>query len=156
MPPTEMSSCSMAPAASSGDKSGRGSRRGRVVHRSDVVYRQAVGSFRGAILERHRRVQESRKAEMRAEAFRLASKAAEQFAFKRLYLFGSAVEARPVSVWSDIDLAVEGLPGDRFLELAGALSAGTSWPVDLKPYEELPASLRQRIALRGMVLHDRG
>ncbi len=92
---------------------------------------------------------------MRTEAARLACIVASRFPIRRLYLYGSVVDARPLSVWSDIDLAVEGLPPDRFLELSGALIAETDYPVDLKPIEELAEDQRRHIELRGVLLHER-
>jgi predicted nucleotidyltransferase len=92
---------------------------------------------------------------MSGEAARLARTVARRFPIKRLYLYGSVANARPLSVWSDIDLAVEGLPPDLFLELAGALAAGTDYPVDLKPIEELAEDQRRSIALRGVLLYER-
>ena len=92
---------------------------------------------------------------MRAEASRLANEMAGRFPFRRLYLFGSVADGRPLSVWSDMDLAVEGLPPGRFLDLAGALAAASSHTVDLKPMEELAADQRRRIALEGVLIYER-
>jgi predicted nucleotidyltransferase len=114
-----------------------------------------MGSYRSAIIARHAHEQETRKSSMRAEAERLAAAVADRFAFTRLHLYGSAVDARPVSVWSDLDFAVEGLPPELLLDLAGALAALTTMEVDLKPLEELPAETRQHIERQGLVLHGR-
>jgi predicted nucleotidyltransferase len=92
---------------------------------------------------------------MRAEAARLAETVASRFPVKRLYLHGSLADGRPLSVWSDIDLAVEGLPADRLLDLAGALTAAARYPIDIKPVEELADDQRRRIALRGVLLYER-
>ena len=92
---------------------------------------------------------------MRAEATLLAGTVASQFPIKRLYLYGSVVDARPLSAWSDIDLAVEGLPPDRVLALAGALATAARHPVDIKPIEELADDQRRRIALEGVLLYER-
>lgn len=114
-----------------------------------------MGSFRAAIVERHRRAQQARRAGMRADAERLARTVASRFPLERLYLFGSVAENRPLAAWSDMDLAVEGLPPDRFLELAGALASATSYTVDLKPIEGLAEDQRRQIRLRGVLLHER-
>ena len=121
----------------------------------DVVYPLRMAPYRAAIIERHRRAQSARRTRMRAEAARLAGIVGSQFPIRRLYLYGSVVDARPLAVWSDIDLAVEGLPPGRFLELSGALTAATEYHVDLKPMEELAEDQRRHIALQGVLLLER-
>ena len=94
---------------------------------------------------------------MRAEALRLASEAARSFSFRRLYLIGSAVQpSRPLSVWSDLDLVVEGLDVRDYLRLAAALQAQTRYPVDLKPLEELAPEAQRGVAAAGILLYERG
>jgi predicted nucleotidyltransferase len=59
---------------------------------------------------------------------------------------------------SDIDLVVEGLPGGTALFRAGAELEDLARPfeVDLVPYEEARAELRDRVRREGEVLYDRG
>ena len=93
---------------------------------------------------------------MREEAYRLAALAAERFSFRRLYLFGSVVADTPLAVWSDIDLAVEGLAPEDYFRLLGTLTAATGYLLDLKPWEELARETRERIEQIGELLHDAG
>ncbi len=93
---------------------------------------------------------------MRAEAVRLARLATERFSFRRLFLYGSVADGSPLSVWSDIDLAVEGLALDDYFKLLGTLRAEAGYPLDIKPWEDLPRPTRQRIIATGQVLHDAG
>lgn len=93
---------------------------------------------------------------MRAEAVRLARLATERFSFRRLYLYGSVATGSPLSVWSDIDLAVVGLAPDDYFKLLGALSAEAGYPVDVKPWEALARPTRQHIIATGKVLYDAG
>ena len=51
----------------------------------------------------------------REEAKRLASLLTDKgYEFKKLHLFGSSLNNRPLAPWSDIDLAIEGLRNDLF------------------------------------------
>ncbi len=113
-------------------------------------------SYRSRIVERQRRRQRRMRAAMRAEAVRLAGLATERFSFRRLYLYGSVATGSPLSVWSDIDLAVEGLPPDDYFKLLGTLSAEAGYPLDIKPWEELPPATREHVIATGAVLHDAG
>ena len=115
-----------------------------------------AGSFRARLIERHRRRQRRTRAAMHAEAVRLARLATERFSFRRLYLYGSVATGSPLSVWSDIDLAVEGLAPDDYFKLLGTLSAEAGYPIDVKPWEELPRPTRRHIIATGPVLHAAG
>jgi predicted nucleotidyltransferase len=75
----------------------------------------------------------------------------ENYGAQRVVLFGSLATGS-VSEASDVDLAVEGLPGPRYYAALSDLMALLSCPVDLVRMEEAPESLRQRIAAEGEVL----
>lgn len=79
----------------------------------------------------------------------------KDFNFKRLYLFGSTVEDGTLHSWSDIDLAVEGLRSDLYLKLYALLLKEARFPVDIKPYEELDKSIRERIKKKGVILYEK-
>ena len=111
-------------------------------------------SFRHRIIQRHRCRQRRMKAAMYDEAVRLSRLAAARFRFRRLYLFGSVTGTSHLAVWSDIDLAVEGLATEDYWPLVGTLTAEANYRVDLKPLEEMPAAARQRIETTGVVLHE--
>jgi predicted nucleotidyltransferase len=85
----------------------------------------------------------------------MAEEAAAQFSFRRLYLFGSTVGSGALSVWSDLDLAVEGLPDGDFLRLLSFLAGRSAVGVDLKPLEALPPDAREEVRRAGMVLYER-
>lgn len=90
----------------------------------------------------------------RAEAKRLAQILADEFGVKRVYLFGSfawGFETRPDS---DIDLAVEGLPPEKFFKAYGRLENTTRYAFDLVPLEQARSRLRERILKSGIVLYD--
>ncbi len=91
---------------------------------------------------------------MRREAERLARLAGERYRFRRLYLFGSVARSARLAVWSDIDLAVEGLAPEDYWPLVGLLTADAKYPLDVKVLEDLPAASRNEIRAFGVVLHE--
>lgn len=66
-------------------------------------------------------------------------------------LFGSLATG-DVRETSDVDLAVRGLPANRYFAMAGALMAHFVAPVDLVRLEDAPQSLCDRIAQEGRPL----
>ena len=91
---------------------------------------------------------------MRREAERLARLAGERYRFRRLYLFGSVARSARLAVWSDIDLAVEGLAPEDYWPLVGLLTADSKYPLDVKVLEDLPAASRNEVRASGVVLHE--
>ena len=70
---------------------------------------------------------------------------------RRTWLFGSLAEGAP-RIESDVDLAVEGVPRDRYFELLAALMELFGTRVDLVRMEDAPASLIERIRATGRAL----
>jgi predicted nucleotidyltransferase len=64
---------------------------------------------------------------------------------RRVWLFGSLARGRSPDFRSDMDLAVEGLPGDRYFEAVGVLLGRLPCQVDLVEMERAPAALRRNI-----------
>ena len=92
----------------------------------------------------------SRRALLPAMVERLRALGAE-----RIWLFGSLAQHAgwgAPSCDSDIDLAVEGLPADRFFAAYGILWDLAGEPVDLVALEDAAPELRQRILSDGEVL----
>ena len=105
---------------------------------------------------RHRVAERRRLAAVRARRLRQGLPAAVQllreiYGARRVVLFGSLATGS-VSETSDVDLAVEGLPGPRYFAALSDLMTLLACPVDLIRTEEAPESLRQRIAAEGQVL----
>jgi len=73
---------------------------------------------------------------------------------RRVWLVGSLAEGGRVHLRSDIDLLVEGLPGERYLRVVSALYEGlpAGWEVDVIRYEELDRDEAAALAGRGEVL----
>jgi predicted nucleotidyltransferase len=71
---------------------------------------------------------------------------------RRVWLFGSLARGRQPDFRSDVDLAVEGLPGEQYFRLVSELQSLVCSPVDLVEMERAPAALRDRILAEGVVL----
>jgi predicted nucleotidyltransferase len=63
----------------------------------------------------------------------------------RVWLFGSLAAGAPQDDRSDIDLAVEGLPPDRYYRMVSELDRVARCPVDLVEMERARPALRRRI-----------
>ena len=74
-----------------------------------------------------------------------------EFGVKKLWIFGSALDAD--SEPNDIDLAVEGIPSDRFFKYYGRLFDALSKPVDLVDMDS-EAPIRHIVRKRGRVIFD--
>ena len=65
----------------------------------------------------------------RAEAEQVAWQLVREHGAKRVLLFGSIARGWPLRPESDIDLAVEGMPADRFFKIGrGSRPAAVSFP----------------------------
>jgi predicted nucleotidyltransferase len=64
---------------------------------------------------------------------------------QKVWLFGSVARGRPQDERSDIDLAVEGLPGNLFFRMLGELDQLLHCPVDLVEMETASHLLRENI-----------
>jgi len=107
-----------------------------------------------AILQRqsttHSQLERRRKRAMRV-ARQAASLLQTEFDAKKVVLFGSLAIPENFTLWSDIDLAVFGIPDDRFYAVAiTGLSA--EFKVDLIDAETCKASLRDAIERDGITL----
>lgn len=76
------------------------------------------------------------------------------FKFKRIYLFGSAIKEKPLSSSSDIDLAIEGLDETRYYRAYACLLKNSKFRVDLKPFESLDKSLKEKILKEGRIIYE--
>ncbi len=77
----------------------------------------------------------------------------ERFAATRVAVFGSLANRACFTPWSDVDLAVWGIPPDRFYRAVAAVTGLTpSYEVDLVDAESCRSSLRQAIEREGIDL----
>jgi predicted nucleotidyltransferase len=77
----------------------------------------------------------------------------KRYGVKRVILFGSLCRAGRFHRGSDIDLAVEGIPPQKFIRAGADLMMSLDWPVDLKPLEELDEFFRELIFQQGEVIY---
>ncbi len=77
----------------------------------------------------------------------------ERFAATRVAVFGSLVKRACFTPWSDVDLAVWGIPPDQFYRAVAAVTGLTpSYEVDLVDVESCRPGLRQVIEREGIDL----
>jgi len=72
---------------------------------------------------------------------------------KKVFLFGSTAKGRERS-GSDLDLACEGLPSERFFEALGKLLLFAGRNIDLIDLDEVKEPLRRRIEREGILLYE--
>ncbi|MDZ7314003.1 MAG: nucleotidyltransferase domain-containing protein [candidate division KSB1 bacterium] len=72
---------------------------------------------------------------------------------KRIILFGSLCRTERFHRGSDIDLAVEGIPPQKFIRAGADLMMALDWPIDLKPLEEVDKFFREMILTKGEVIY---
>lgn len=124
---------------------------------SDAAVEELPGWVRG--LQRRvldeREVAERWRAARQEEVERAASALCELAGVRRVVLFGSLARGE-ASPGSDVDLWVEGLEAERWLDaIAVARAAISGAEVDLVRAEAASPALRARVALEGMVLRER-
>jgi predicted nucleotidyltransferase len=91
-----------------------------------------------------------------SEAFAVAKSIANElikrFGSKKVFLFGSLARG-DFNKWSDIDIAVWGLPANDFYKAVAFASGFSSvWKVDIVDLEDCPRSLREIISEEGIEL----
>jgi len=130
-----------------GQAMGSGARASARLTLDDAGY--AAGHVNRA-LRRERTIQ-ARRVAVRAAARRAAGALRERFGEEiAVYLFGSALDSGQFHMNSDIDLAVLGLPPDRYFEAwALAESAADAGPVDFLLLEDAPDWLAAEVRTSG-------
>jgi predicted nucleotidyltransferase len=111
----------------------------------------------GAVIERRQQSENHQQAERWQQAQRLAHRAAkilsEEFGATRVLLFGSAVRRLWFTPWSDVDLAVWGIPPERFYAAVAAVTGlSPEIQVDLVDAEHCSPALRTVIERDGIEL----
>ncbi len=77
----------------------------------------------------------------------------KKYGVTRVILFGSLCRDGSFHRDSDIDLAVEGIPLQKFFRAGADLMMALDWPVDLKPLEEVDDFFRETIIANGEVIY---
>ena len=108
-------------------------------------------------IRKHRAETRTEVAKRRRRALAVAFKAArllkEKFGAKEVILFGSLARRGDFSLYSDVDLAVRGIPSERFYEAVGMIVAfDLEFDIDLVELDACPVSLRNSIEKDGKPL----
>ncbi len=97
----------------------------------------------------------AREVALRAARERIPPLLARWPSIQRAYLFGSVLRPGAFHQHSDIDIAVEGIPGACYFEVWRALEAALpEWPIDLRDMEASPL-LADLIQQTGELLYER-
>ena len=118
----------------------------------------ALKRYRPTEAIRRRKVE--RRAELagrRRRATRIAHLAAEtlrrEFGASEIFVFGSLARHEGFTLWSDIDLAVRGIPPSRFFEAVGAVTGlSAEFKIDLIDLDSCTPAMRLSIETRGKAL----
>lgn len=110
-----------------------------------------------AILDRNNAAMRARVANRRRRAIQTARKAANllrrEYGAKTIMVFGSLVRRGDFTLWSDIDLAAQGIPPERFYEAVGAVTGiSPEFKIDLVDMGSCSLSLRKNINEEGKPL----
>jgi len=111
----------------------------------------------GAAVRRRQASVDPQAQERWQQAQQLAREAAQrlrgQFGARRVVLFGSAVERSSFTRWSDVDLAVWGVPPEQFYAAVAAVTGlHADIPVDLVDAEQCSEDLKEAIKREGVEL----
>ena len=88
----------------------------------------------------------------RREAEQAAAQLVKQHGVKRVILFGSVVRQRRLRPDSDIDLAVEGMPGESYYRIVGDLWTEQGRRIDLIRLEAMRPAFRELVEREGKLL----
>lgn len=110
------------------------------------AYHPNIAQVEGAAIKKRRR-----------QAWRLAQKAAqilrEKFGARKVVVFGSLAHDRWFTVWSDIDLAVWGIPHEQFYAaVAEVTGLSADFKVDIIDSETCLPAIREILVREGVEL----
>lgn len=117
-------------------------------HVKESQYDSYIKAWEKRIIEKRKECANLREqAEQEAQA--LANILYTRYSASNVYLFGSLLEEGRFNENSDIDLAVEGLPGSIFFEAVGELLLRSKFRLNLIPLRNCPESFRKKIITTG-------
>ena len=119
-----------------------------------LIIKEITIGFSTLLKQRERKKEELRKKPL-TEAKRLSLALVETFPYEKLYLFGSVLRKQAFTPHSDLDLIVKGLEEELFLKAHALLLKRSNFSVDLKPWESLKDSIKQKVRKEGMLLYEK-
>lgn len=115
-------------------------------------YQDYINAWKDRLDGREQLIDSQRSSHL-ALAQRIAEALRAEMGAGRIHLFGSLADGVAYDEHSDIDLAVEGIPGDKYFAAVGLVeSLCKDVSVDLVLLEEASGSLQARIRERGVEL----
>jgi len=102
------------------------------------------------------RLRQRRRAQKAREAARACARLLyKRYAVRKVYLFGSLKDPDGFHEWSDIDLAVEGLPSHLYIKALAELwrQLPPGMDLDLIPIEDAYPGLKKRLLEEGVPLN---
>jgi len=114
-------------------------------------YRPAEG------IRRRKKTKNAELVKRRRHAMLTARKAAEllrsQFGAKKIFVFGSLARRGGFTLWSDIDLATQGIPSARFFEAVGVVTGiSAKFKIDVVDIDSCSKAMRASIEAEGKPL----
>jgi len=89
------------------------------------------------------------------DAERIVRYIIEKYKPKRIIQWGSLLKPEQFRDYSDIDLALEGIPdAETFFRLTGEIEKLTSFPLDVVQWEHLEPEFREVILHKGKVVYE--
>lgn len=76
-----------------------------------------------------------------------------EFQAKKIILFGSLAKGKFTQT-SDIDLAVAGIPPERYFRALATVNSCTEFEIDLKPLEDLKPYFYHRVMETGKIIYE--
>ena len=91
------------------------------------------------------------------KAWEIAKKAAailrQKYNAQQVWVFGSLTNKEMFNLWSDIDIAVKGVPAELFYKSVGEVTSLTSdFSIDVVDIEDCSFSLRENIEKGGVLI----
>ncbi len=79
----------------------------------------------------------------------------KKYGAKKIILFGSICEADKFEARSDIDIAVEGIKEEEFLQVYADCMMEFDFEIDLKPLEKLKGLFKKMVLEKGEIIYER-
>lgn len=120
---------------------------------------EALKRYRPMVAIRHRKntVMRADLSNRRRRAIQVARQAADllrrEFGARKVFIFGSLVRRGGFTLWSDIDIATQGIPPVRFFEAVGMVTGiSAEFKIDLVDMDTCAPLLRKNIEADGKSL----
>lgn len=112
---------------------------------------EEIEEYRRYLKEREREILKSRFQKAWSLARDISVILKRKYEAKKVLVFGSLVDESRFNRWSDIDIAVLGIPTSKYLKaLAEIISMGNDFKIDMIDLEDCKDSLKETIEKEGI------